>query len=87
MSKNNLPEADRGRCCNDSETHRISRIDGGTIIECRHGETRWLSDPPLVELGQGREWEDDRAAWLAFSILAALGVVILVILVGAMVLL
>lgn len=68
-------------CCNDSDTHRLTRIDGGTIVECRHGEARWLPDPvepPLVELGQGREWSDDRGAWLAFCILAALGVVIAV---------
>jgi len=63
----------------DAETVRIKRTDGGCIIESKNGETRWLPDqPPLVELGQGRDWEDDRGAWISFCILAAVGVVILV---------
>ena len=65
--------------CTEADTYRMTRVEGGTIVECRHGETRWLPDPPpLVELGQGRDWEDDRGAWLAFLVLAAVGVVILV---------
>ena len=69
------------RCCDDGDTHTFARVAGATLSECRHGEVRQLCDPvepPLVELGQGRDWDDDRGAWLAFCILAALGVVIFV---------
>jgi len=68
----------------DAETVRIKRMDGGCVIESKNGETRWLPDqPPLVELGQGRHWDDDRGAWIAFLVLAAVGVVIAI---GAVVL-